>query len=153
MKFTPLRFQSALAAGGLALMPFVVMQFTFPRHGKLISVDDLAGRFDLATLFLVGVMLVSTLLHFYLVVKVSREFVQWKKSGDDMATFLADPAMNVGIFSPVVALGMTVNVVLGPVAFFLPDFSAAAQSRGRYSYFSLSMCSSAPGRATDSHSS
>lgn len=128
MKFTPLRFQSALAAGGLALMPFVLMQFTFPRHGKLISVDDLAGRYDAATLFLVAVMLLSTLLHFYLVVKLSREFMHWRKSGDDMRTFLADPAINVGIFSPVVALGMTVNVVLGPVAFFLPDFSAAVPS-------------------------
>ena len=39
--------------------------------------------------------------------------------------FLADPAMNVGIFSPVVALGMSVNVVLGPVAFFIPDFAEA----------------------------
>ena len=86
MNFTPLRFQSALAAGGLAWMPFVLMQFTFPRQGKLISVDDLAGRLDLATLLLVAVMLVCTLLHVYLVVKASREFMPWRQSGGDTGT-------------------------------------------------------------------
>lgn len=106
-------------------MPFVLMQFTFPRSGALVSIDDLTGRYDLAAMFLVAVMLVSTLLHFYLIVKMTLEIIRWSRSGDDMKTFLADPAMNVGIFSPIVALGMSVNVLLGPVAFFLPDFSRA----------------------------
>lgn len=128
MKFTPLRFQSALAAGGLALMPFVLMQFTFPRQGKLISIEDIGGRYDLATLFLLAVMLLGTLLHFGLIAKLVPEFANWRKSGDEMRAFLADPATNVGIFSPVVALGMTINVALGPVAFFFPGFSQAVPS-------------------------
>ncbi|MDP3037305.1 MAG: hypothetical protein Q8N07_06190 [Rhodocyclaceae bacterium] len=123
MKFTPLRFQSALAAGGLALMPFVLMQFTFPHDGKLIGIDDLSGGYDIATVFLVAVMVLSTLLHFSLILKMSGEFIRWARAGGEMKIFLADPAMNVGIFSPVVAMGMTVNVVLGPVAFFFPGFS------------------------------
>lgn len=142
MKFTPLRFQSALAAGGLALMPFVLMQFTFPRQGKLVSIEDLSGRYDLASTFLLTVMLVSTVLHFYLIAKVSREFIQWRNSGSEMRDFLADPAINVGIFSPVVALGMTVNVILGPVAFFFPGFSAqvpALLGYGVYPYALLFM--------------
>lgn len=104
-------------------MPFVLMQFTFPRQGKLISLEDLSGRYDLAAIFLLVVMLVSTVLHFYLIAKMSREFGQWSRSGSDMRDFLADPAMNVGIFSPIVALGMTVNVILGPLVFFFPGFS------------------------------
>lgn len=104
-------------------MPFVLMQFTFLRHGKLISLDDLSGRYDLAAFFLLAVMLVSTVLHFYLIAKMTRELIQWRRSGTDMRDFLADPAINVAIFSPVVALGMTVNVILGPVAFFFPRFS------------------------------
>lgn len=124
MTFTPLRFQSALAAGGLALMPFVLMQFTFPRAGALVSIDDLAGRHDAAALFLLAVMLLGTVLHFYLIVRMSHEFLRWRRSGSAMRDFLADPAINVGIFSPVVALGMTANVVLGPAAFFFPGFSA-----------------------------
>lgn len=135
MTFTPLRFQSALAAGGLALMPFVLMQFTFPRSGKLISIDDLAGAHDAATLFLVGVMVVSTLLHFYLIVRMSLEFVRWARAGDSMQVFLADAGINVGIFSPVVAFGMTVNVLLGPVAFFFPDFSRAVPVLAGYGVY------------------
>lgn len=30
MKFTPMNFQISVAAGGLALMPFVLMQFACP---------------------------------------------------------------------------------------------------------------------------
>lgn len=52
-----------------------------------------------------------------------------------MRDFLADPAMNVGIFSPVVALGMTVNVVLGPVAFFFPGFSEQVPSLLSYGIY------------------
>jgi hypothetical protein len=124
MKYTPLRFQSALAAGGVALMPFVLMQFTFPRGGKLVGIEDVGGAFDPAALFLVGTMLVASALHFFLIAKLSLEFVRWSRGGE-MTAFLDDPAVNVGIFSPLVALGMTINVLLGPVAFFFPGFSHA----------------------------
>lgn len=123
MPFTPLRFQSALAVGGVALMPFVLMQFTFAHAGKLVTVRDLAGGYDAASLFLVPVMLVSTLLHFFLIAQMSIEFVRWARKPGAFRAFLSDPASSTGIFSPMVALGMTVNVVLGPVAFFLPEFS------------------------------
>ncbi len=118
-------------------MPFVLMQFTFPHRGKLISIDDLTSAFDAAALFLVAVMLISSVLHFFLIFKMSLEFLQWSRAGDDMKTFLADPGMNIGIFSPIVALGMMVNVLLGPVAFFFPGFSQevpALLSYGIYPY-------------------
>lgn len=104
-------------------MPFVLMQFTFAHACKLVTMHDLAGGYDAATLFLVPVMLVSTLLHFFLIAQMSIEFVRWARKPGALGAFLSDPASNTGIFSPMVALGMTVNVVLGPVAFFLPEFS------------------------------
>lgn len=137
MQFTPLRFQSALASGGVALMPYVLMQFTFPRAEKLISINDFRNGFDVAAIFLVAVMLLSTLLHFFLVIKISFELIKWIRSGDELRTFLSDPGLNVGIFSPIVALGMTANVLLGPMAFFFPDFSKdvpALVSYGIYPY-------------------
>jgi hypothetical protein len=142
MTFNPLRFQSALASGGVALMPFVLMQFTFPHKGTLISMNDVAGTLDLATMFLVAIMLLSTLLHFLLIAKLSVEFVQWASNGTRLKEFLSDPAFNVGIFSPIVALGMTANVLLGPVAFFFPEFSKAVPtlvSYGIYPYALLFM--------------
>jgi hypothetical protein len=54
MMFTPLRFQSALAAGGVALMPFVLMQFTFPHREQLININDFANGYDVASLFWLG---------------------------------------------------------------------------------------------------
>lgn len=137
MMFTPLRFQSALASGGVALMPFVLMQFTFVHEDKLISIQDLANAWDAASLFLVAVMLLSTLMHFFLILKISIEFIHWIHQGDAMKVFLADAAINIGIFSPIVALGMTANVLLGPVAFFWPNFSKAVptlMSYGIYPY-------------------
>ncbi len=121
-------------------MPFVLMQFTFPHTEKLISVNDMASTLDLATMFLVAIMLLSTLLHFFLMAKLSMEFVQWVRHGDRLRAFLSDAALNVGIFSPIVALGMTVNVFLGPVAFFLPEFSKAVPTLvgyGIYPYTAL----------------
>ncbi len=86
---------------------------------------DVADTLDLATLVLIAVMLVSTLLHIILIAKLSLEFIQWATSGNLLNEFLSDAAFNVGIFSPIVALGMTANVLLGPVAFFFPEFSKA----------------------------
>ncbi len=135
MTFNPLRFQSALASGGVALMPFVLMQFTFPHEGTLISMNDVASTLDLATMFLVVIMMLSTLLHFFLIAKLSVEFVQWASNGNRLKDFLSDAAFNVGIFSPIVALGMTANVLLGPVAFFLPEFSKAVPTLVNYGIY------------------
>jgi hypothetical protein len=139
MKFTPLRFQSALASGGVALMPFVLMQFTFPHVEKLITINDLLNRFDPGSLFLVAVMLLSTLLHFFLVIKISLEFMQWSQDGDQLSEFLSDAGLNIGIFSPIVALGMTVNVLLGPVAFFFPDFSKDVPTLVEYGIYPFAL--------------
>ncbi|OGB80394.1 MAG: hypothetical protein A2496_17190 [Burkholderiales bacterium RIFOXYC12_FULL_60_6] len=133
--FTPLRFQSALASGGVALMPFVLMQFTFAHTDKLISINDFANRWDVASLFLVVVMLLSTLMHFFLILKISIEFMHWAHQGDALKVFLSDAAINIGIFSPIVALGMTANVLLGPVAFFWPDFSRAVPTLMGYGIY------------------
>lgn len=96
--FTPLRFQSALASGGVALMPFVLMQFTFAHTDKLISINDFASGWNVASLFLVAVMLLSTLMHFFLILKMSIEFMHWAHQGDAFKVFLSDAAINIGIF-------------------------------------------------------
>lgn len=139
MPFTPLRFQSALAAGGLALMPFVLMQFTFERQGQLINWSDVTPASSLSATFLIAVMALGTAFHLGLILKLLPELFNWLKSTPDTRTFMADPAINVGIFSPVIALGMTVNVVLGPLAFFLPDFSRAVPELLSYGIYPYSL--------------
>jgi len=41
VKFTPVIFQTSVAAGGIALMPFVYLQFAEPRGGKPIMLFDI----------------------------------------------------------------------------------------------------------------
>lgn len=123
MSFTPLRFQSALAAGGVALMPFVLMQFTFEHQGTLITSADLPATLAPSHVFLTAVMLLGTVFHFGLIVKLLFELTVWLARGDGVKAFMADPSVNIGIFSPVIALGMTINVLLGPVVFFVPQWS------------------------------
>jgi len=71
MKFTPLRFQASLAAAGVALMPFLFMQFTIP-HGKgFVRLQDISlASISIAhksfLISLIGIMLVFTIIHFIL---------------------------------------------------------------------------------------
>lgn len=119
--FTPLRFQSSLAAGGLALMPFVLMQLTFPHAGKLITVHDVAvGGLDGGRVFLVGVMTVATIFHLALTIGSARGLALWIAERRAAGELMSDPKKNSAIFSPAISLGMTINVLLGPVAFFVP---------------------------------
>lgn len=41
MKFTPMNFQISVAAGGVALMPFVLMQFALPHGEGMITLNSL----------------------------------------------------------------------------------------------------------------
>lgn len=141
--YTPLRFQAAVAAGGLALMPFVLMQLTFPHPGKLITVDDVTRRgLDGGGAFLLAVMAAATLAHFALTIGAARGMGGWLGDETSLARFVADPRSNSAVFSPVISLGMTVNVLLGPVAFFLPSASTALPSLaswGAWAYAALWM--------------
>lgn len=124
--YTPLRFQASLAAGGLALMPFVLLQLTFPRAGTRLTVDDLARQgLDAGGVFLLTVMVAATVAHFALTLGAARGLVPWLADGKSLARFVADPRSSSALFSPVISLGMTVNVLLGPVAFLLPSASGA----------------------------
>jgi hypothetical protein len=118
--FTPLRFQSSLAAGGLALMPFVLMQLTFPHAGKLITVHDVGSAgLDVGRMSLVAVMAVATIFHLALTFSSTRGLAIWLADRRSAREFISDPKKNSAIFSPAISLGMTINVLLGPVAFFV----------------------------------
>ena len=74
MKFTPIKFQASLAAGGVALMAFNYLQFAIP-HGKgLIKLSDISftkltlGETSLY-LPLIGIMLAFTLANLILTIR------------------------------------------------------------------------------------
>lgn len=133
MKFTPLKFQASLAAGGVALMPFNYLQFAVP-HGKgLIKLSDFhwAGlTMGQITLYLplIVIMLAFTVLNLFFTVIFLKGLIQWLANKEEYNKFITNPLANIGIFAPIASLSMTANVIWGPLAFFVPQLSSNIQA-------------------------
>lgn len=126
--FHPLLFQSTLAAGGVALMPFNFLQFSIP-HGKgLITLSDIMARTmsagEMGLYYpLIAVMLVFTLFHFILTAVLLKSFFGWVSHKEEYEKFMGNPYANVGIFAVVSSLAMSANVFWAPLGFFTPLIS------------------------------
>lgn len=82
MKFTPLKFQVPLAAGGVALMAFNYLQFAVP-HGKgLIKLSDMqlvimpAGQTGLY-LLMITIMLAFSVINLGSTAAFLKQLFQW----------------------------------------------------------------------------
>ena len=131
-KFSPLAFLASLGAGGIAVIPFAFLQYTFP-HGKgLIKMSDL-GQENLCFLknllfySLEGVMIVFTILHLVLSVIFFRKLITFVKD-KGYQDFINDPLKNASIMAPFISIVMTMNVFIGPVRFFIPSMAANLQT-------------------------
>ncbi len=126
MKFTPLQFQASLATAGVALMPFLFMQFTIP-HGKgFIRLQDInfaniSITYKTFLISLIGIMLVFTIIHFILTAVFVKDLIRWltNKQNNGVKSFLNTSPSNIGAFSPIISIAMSMNVFFGPVSFFL----------------------------------
>jgi hypothetical protein len=134
MKFTPLKFLIPLAAGGVALMAFNYLQFAVP-HGKgLVRLSDIAWS-ELAPaqigqyLPLIVIMLVFSVISLGSTAVYLKQLIQWLAHKSEYRDFMsAPPTKSIGIFVPVGSLSMTANVVLAPLAFFVPQLSSNLQA-------------------------
>jgi hypothetical protein len=134
MRFTPLKFQVPLAAGGVALMAFNYLQFAVP-HGKgLIRLSDVAsagltsGQIGLY-LPLIVLMLAFAVINLGSTAVYLKQLVQWLADKAEYQDFINGPPIkSIGIFVPVASLSMTANVVLAPLAFFVPQLSSNLQA-------------------------
>ncbi|KKM12026.1 hypothetical protein SY88_05790 [Clostridiales bacterium PH28_bin88] len=132
MKFTPLKFQASLAAGGVALMPFNYLQFAVP-HGKgLIKLSDIPWAeltMSQTTLYLplIGIMLAFTMINLLFTVVFLKSLMQWLANKEEYHSFISNPSTNIGIFAPIASLSMTANVIWGPLGFFIPQLSSNIQ--------------------------
>lgn len=134
MKFTPFKFQVPLAAGGIALMAFNYLQFAVP-HGKgLIKSSDIpwatltTGQIS-SYLPLIVLMLAFTIISLSFTVVCLKDLIQWIANKQEYQDFLnSPPTKNIGIFVPIASLSMTANVVLAPLAFFIPQLSSNLQA-------------------------
>jgi len=134
MKFTPLKFQIPLAAGGVALMAFNYLQFAVPHEKGLIKLSDMpwAGLTTLQIslyLLLIILMLAFSVINLCCSVTFMKDLCQWLTIKGEYQDFIkSPPTKSIGIFVPVASLSMTANVILAPLAFFVPLLSSNLQA-------------------------
>ncbi len=130
--FTPLAFLASLGAGGVAVMPFVLMQYTTTHGPGLVTRADiwskgLVGWNFFYQYFLEAVMMGFTGLHLVLTVYFIKKLISWFRSGR-FRELLNDPLSNTALLPPLISLLMTMNVFIGPVRYFFPLMSNNFQS-------------------------
>jgi len=120
--FNPMRFLASLGAGGIAVAPFAIMQYTFTHPKGLIQLKnlkamELSSLQQIETTALMIIMALFTLLHFALSVPFFADLLRWRKT-DSFKTFMSNPQENSAIMAPYLSLIMTMNVFIGPIRFF-----------------------------------
>jgi len=131
-KFNPLVFLASLGAGGIAVMPFVLMQYTIEHGEGLITRTQLWSHsmpfgLNLYYYFLELVMIVFAAIHLVLTVYFTVRFVEWLKKGE-VKELIDNPLKNTSVLTPLISLLMTMNVFIGPVRYFIPVVSSNFQS-------------------------
>lgn len=122
--FSPLSFLASLGAGGISVIPFAFLQYSFHTgkgliHFGLIDHMSLPIAQQLLFFFLEVVMVVFTAIHFILSYQGFRGLLGWVKT-DGYDDFMNDPLRNSAIVAPFLSLAMTANVFIGPIRFFVP---------------------------------
>lgn len=131
-KFSPLVFLASLGAGGISIIPFSYLQYTFPHGPGLIKIADLAHSSqawwnNLFLYSLESVMVIFALIHFALSIVFFVKLYHFIKDGEYPA-YLANPLSNAGILAPFISLVMSMNVIIGPIRFLIPTLANNLQS-------------------------
>lgn len=130
--FSPLSFLASLGAGGISVIPFAFLQYSF-HSGKglidygLINHASLPLAQQLLFYFLEAVMIVFATLHFILTYQNTVGLLGWLKT-DAYREFINDPLRNSAIMAPFISYAMTANVLIAPVRFFVPFLADNLQS-------------------------
>jgi tellurite resistance protein TehA-like permease len=131
-KFTPLMFLSSLGAGGIAIIPFAFLQYTFPHGQGLVKISDLVATNLSAWQSLIFgsleiTMIFFTVVHLLLSIVLFSKLIGFVK-GEGYREFIKDPLKNSAILAPFISIVMTMNVFIGPIRFFSPWMASNLQS-------------------------
>lgn len=114
-------------------MAFSYLQFAVPHGNGLIKLSDIpwASLTAMQTSLyvpLIGIMLVFTIINLLSIVVFLKDLIQWLGDKQEYKEFMSGPPTKaIGIFVPIASLSMTMNVILAPLAFFIPNLSANIQ--------------------------
>jgi tellurite resistance protein TehA-like permease len=125
--FSPLLFLASLGAGGIAVIPFAFLNYTFPHPKGLINImqvhyDSIEIWQAVLFRFLEITMILFTLIHIVLSIILFVKLIGWMKNSG-YKHFIDDPLTNSAIMSPYISIVMTMNVFIGPVRYFIPSFA------------------------------
>ncbi len=130
--FSPLLFLSSLGAGGIAVIPFAFLQYTFHTGKGLVTWShmghgSLSPGAELFFFALEGVMILFSLAHFALTFLLFRDLYSWLRT-DEYHRVLNDPLANAALITPFISVTMSMNVFIGPIRFFVPFLQENFQS-------------------------
>lgn len=131
-KFSPLVFLASLGAGGISVIPFSFLNYTFSHPKGLVNYahiphGDLSVLQEIFFRFLESIMIIFPIIHIVLSFIFLFQLISWVKSSD-YSSFISDPLKNSAILAPFISLVMTMNVMLGPIRFFIPAISGNLQT-------------------------
>lgn len=126
-KFNPLIFLMSLGAGGISVIPFAFLQYTFEHPKGLVQythIDHMALSLEQMVLFrgLELIMVLFASIHILLSVVMVPKLLGWIRS-PKYHELMADPLKNAAIVAPFISGIMTMNVFIGPVRYFVPAFA------------------------------
>ncbi len=131
-RFDPLIFLMSLGAGGIAVIPFAFLQYTFEHGAGLIRISDIGyGTMPIMQQLmhrsLEAVMVLFSSLHIILSLVLIYKLSRWVGS-DQYHDILSDPLRNPALLAPFISIIMTMNVFIGPVRYFLPIMAENLQA-------------------------
>ena len=131
-KFSPLVFLASLGAGGISVIPFSFLNYTFAHPKGLVNYShiphgDLSMLQEIFFRFLESIMVVFPIIHIVLSLIFLFQLISWLR-GPNYSSFISDPLKNSAILAPFISLAMTMNVLIGPVRFFIPAVYSNLQS-------------------------
>ena len=126
-KFSLLSFLSAIGAGGIAVAPFAFFNYVIPHSKGLVTLQqilnsDYNGFLKPIFPILFSIMGVFSILHFILLITLIIRLISNYRQNKLIENF-SDPLKNTAFLSPLITLAMSMNVLIGPIRFFLPILS------------------------------
>lgn len=126
-KFSPLLFLASLGAGGISVIPFAFLNYTFDHPKGLVQIlhipyGDLSMWQEVLFRSMEVTMIVFVALHIVLSILFAFQLVKFVKS-DEYSGFISNPLKNSAIMAPFISIAMTMNALIGPVRYFIPSMA------------------------------
>ncbi len=130
--FNPQTFLSALGAGGIAVAPFAFFQYAVKHPKGLVLREHLNhGSLPMPTEILYSsleaIMVIFGILHVVLMAWLGVKLFNWIREGGHRE-MIKNPIANSVLLTPILALSMSFNLVIGTVRFFSPELHANLES-------------------------